>query len=155
MNSKGLEVIFSSTNDSWETPDDLLAWIDPLGLIQIDAAANEFNHKQARWFGPGGEFEDALAETFVWPRGVYWLNPPYSKGLQRKFVEKAHQAAAGGSVVFMLLPARTDTRLFHDLIWQHPMVSKLTFLKGRITFIGADQGAPFPSMVVQLGKLDR
>ncbi len=53
----------------------------------------------------------------------------------------------------MLLPARTDTKAFHDYIWDNeahrPYCDvEVRFLKGRIKFVGAKHGAPFPSMVV-------
>lgn len=53
-----------------------------------------------------------------------------------------------------LLPARTDTRAFHDYLYQKPGV-ELRFLRGRLRFGHPDTGvpmnpAPFPSMVAIL-----
>lgn len=45
----------------------------------------------------------------------------------------------------MLLPARTDTRWFHDYIYKK---SRIRFIKGRLKFGDSDNSAPFPSMVV-------
>jgi site-specific DNA-methyltransferase (adenine-specific) len=45
----------------------------------------------------------------------------------------------------MLIPARTDTRYFHDFILHR---SEIRFVPGRLRFGGASQSAPFPSMVV-------
>nr|DAE27482.1 MAG TPA: DNA N-6-adenine-methyltransferase [virus sp. ct1Uu26] len=45
----------------------------------------------------------------------------------------------------MLLPARTDTRRFHDLIYKK---SEIRFIKGRLRFGDEKNSAPFPSMVV-------
>jgi site-specific DNA-methyltransferase (adenine-specific) len=45
----------------------------------------------------------------------------------------------------MLLHARTDTRWFHDFIYQR---AEIRFIKGRLRFGGASSDAPFPSMVV-------
>lgn len=45
----------------------------------------------------------------------------------------------------MLLPARTDTRWFHDYIYNR---SEIRFIKGRLKFGGSRNSAPFPSMVV-------
>jgi hypothetical protein len=44
----------------------------------------------------------------------------------------------------MCLPARTDTRWFHD----YCLKGEVIFLRGRIKFGGATQNAPFPSMIV-------
>ncbi len=47
----------------------------------------------------------------------------------------------------MLIPARTDTKWFHEYIYDKPNV-EIRFLKGRLKFVGAEHSAPFPSMVV-------
>lgn len=45
----------------------------------------------------------------------------------------------------MLLPARTDTRWFHDYIYRK---AEIKFVKGRLKFGSSKNSAPFPSMVV-------
>lgn len=45
----------------------------------------------------------------------------------------------------MLIPARTDTRWFHDYIYGK---AEIRFIKGRLKFGNAKQSAPFPSMIV-------
>jgi phage N-6-adenine-methyltransferase len=149
---------FSTGKDDWGTPLDLFdAYNKRFGFV-LDAAADQHNHLVERWFGPGGEHEDALTVDWELDRGPAWLNPPYSRGLQYKFVEKAinevKRYGSAGFGVVMLLPARTDTRLFHHLLydvltekWRFP-VRSVTFLKGRLKFRGAKHGAPFPSMIV-------
>lgn len=54
-------------------------------------------------------------------------------------------AAADGNVVVMLLPARTDTRWFHEYIYNK---AEVRFIKGRLKFGGSKNAAPFPSMIV-------
>lgn len=49
------------------------------------------------------------------------------------------------ATVVMLLPARTDTKWFHD--WCLPY-GKIEFLRGRLKFGGCNNSAPFPSMIV-------
>jgi phage N-6-adenine-methyltransferase len=159
MNTK---TMFSSGKDDWETPDDFFELYNYLFHFSIDLAANEINHKCLRWFGPGGEVEDALSvewDSYLL-QGNLWLNPPYSRKLQRKFVEKAADAAEDHraylsspegdghfhSNIVCLLPARTDTKLFHEII--QPCASEIGYVKGRLKFKGAEHGAPFPSMVV-------
>ena len=73
--------------------------------------------------------------------GVCWCNPPYGRQIG-KWVEKAFKSSA---TVVMLLPARTDTKWFHD--WCLPY-GKIEFLRGRLKFGGCDNSAPFPSMIV-------
>lgn len=45
----------------------------------------------------------------------------------------------------MLIPARTDTSYFHEYIYHK---AEIRFVRGRLHFNEAKQGAPFPSMVV-------
>lgn len=144
----------STGKDTWETPDDLFQSLNEKYHFVLDAAADEMNHKCAEWLGPGGVHEDALSTDVNWQywlaQGNIWLNPPYSRGLQTRFVQRAvHEAGASshGHVV-CLLPARTDTKLFHTCIY-HKLNAEVTFLKGRLKFKGASAGAPFPSMIVE------
>ena len=59
-----------------------------------------------------------------------------------KWVEKASRSKA---TVVMLLPARTDTRWFHEYIYNR---AKIIFIKGRLKFGNSTNSAPFPSMIV-------
>lgn len=49
----------------------------------------------------------------------------------------------------MLLPARTDTRWFHDYIYGK---AEVRFIRGRLKFGDSKNSAPFPSMVVIFGE---
>lgn len=152
------EVLFSAGKDMWETP---LSLLDPLHQqhgFTLDAAADAASAKCPWWFGSGSATPDALAVEWPTDQSI-WLNPPYSKGAQRKFVDKAVECAKGGGKVMALLPARTDTLLFHVCIWNtsanrpRDWVREVRFLKGRVKFVdplrvGETVGAPFPSMLV-------
>jgi site-specific DNA-methyltransferase (adenine-specific) len=137
----------STGKDDWETPDALFQRYNADYGFDLDAAANEVNHKCDLWFGPGGIVEDSLAVDWLdYTAGPVWLNPPYSRGLQAKFMEKA-ASYAGELLTVCLLPSRTDTKLFHDFIYENTH-AEVTFLKGRVRFKGAAASAPFPSMIV-------
>lgn len=45
----------------------------------------------------------------------------------------------------MLIPARTDTKAFHEYIYGK---AEIRFVQGRLKFGGSKNPAPFPSMVV-------
>ena len=75
---------------------------------------------------------------------VVFCNPPYGRELP-KWVKKCYEESLNGSLVVMLIPARTDTRWFHDYIYGK---AEIRFIKGRLKFGNAKQSAPFPSMVV-------
>lgn len=132
--------------DEWGTPTGLWAKLHQVYGFTLDAAANETNAKCGKWYGSGGIEEDALA--MEWPTNErIWCNPPYSRGMQRAFVEKALDCARRGGFVVMLLPADTSTKLFHH-IWRHDLC-RVSFLKGRVRFEGAPAAAKFGSMLVE------
>lgn len=136
----------STGKDDWETPDDLFERYNKRYHFILDAAADNGNHKCDRYFGPGGVVEDSLVVAWPLNEGNIWLNPPYSRGLQAKFVSKAFlEAEFSANHVVCLLPARADTKLFHEIIQPY---GEVTFLQGRVKFVGAAYPAPFPSMIV-------
>lgn len=146
-------LMFSKASDEWSTPDAFWLALDQEFHFTVDAAATPENAKLTRWLGPVGCFVDALADGVVWGVGAaVWLNPPYSR--VREFIAKAAQQALDyRCTVVCLVPARTDTRWWHDHVWDlashrpRPGV-EVRFLKGRLRFVGAPAGAPFPSVVI-------
>ena len=54
------------------------------------------------------------------------------------------------SVVVFVLPARTDTRWWHDYVIR----CKLRFIRGRLRFGDGKNSAPFPSAIVIFRALD-
>jgi len=78
-----------------------------------------------------------------WKKSNY-VNPPYNN--QKAWVEKAYNESLKNKTCVMLLPARTDTRLFHDIIL--PFAKEIRFIKGRLRFEQYNNSAPFPSMIV-------
>lgn len=132
------EVLFSSATDEWETPQDLFDDLNREFHFTLDACATAQNAKCKRYYTKS---EDGL--EMPWD-GVVWCNPPYGRTVG-KWVKKAYDAAKDGAVVVMLLPARTDTRWFHDYIYEK---AEVRFLRGRLRFGGSATDAPFPNMVV-------
>ena len=128
-------LMFSSKTDLWETPQDLFNKYDAIYHFETDVCALPENAKCKRFFTPE---MDGLKQEWT---GVCWCNPPYGRQIGR-WVEKAVKSFA---TVVMLLPARTDTKWFHD--WCLPY-GKIEFLRGRLKFGGCENSAPFPSMVV-------
>ena len=73
-----------------------------------------------------------------------FCNPPYGREIS-KWVEKAYkESRKPNTLVVMLLPARTDTRWFHD----YCVKGEIEFINGRLKFGGCKNSAPFPSMIV-------
>ena len=73
-----------------------------------------------------------------------FVNPPYSK--ISEWVKKAfYESKNDNTVIVMLIPSRTDTKYFHNYIYQR---TEIRFIKGRLKFSNHNNSAPFPSMVV-------
>lgn len=145
-------VMFSASSDEWETPQPLFDALHEEFDFDCDGAASSMNAKSDNWFGLDHSEQnrrDALAVP--WEAMTVWLNPPYSRC--REFIAKAAAEARIGSTVVCLVPSRTDTRWWHEHVWdaaQHrprPGVD-VRFLKGRVKFGAATAGAPFPSVVI-------
>ena len=134
MINKGL---FTSNTPEWETPQDLFNELNKEFNFVLDVCATKENAKCKRYFTK----EDNGLEQ-VWDIiGCNWMNPPYGREIN-KWVEEASQYWT-----VCLLPARTDTRWFHDYIYNKPNV-EIRFIKGRLKFGGSKNSAPFPSMIV-------
>lgn len=146
-------VLFSSASDEWETPPDLFAALDAEFHFDLDLAATSVNALCHAFFD---QQNNALTQAWHRHGRMGFCNPPYSRQLQRQFVYKAMGESLLGFSTVLLLPARTDTRMFHDCIWDADMLAPrpgidLRFLKGRVKFRKGGQAlapAPFPSMIV-------
>lgn len=150
MITKGL---MSSNSDEWGTPKSTFEYLNKLYQFDLDSCASEFNHKCDNYYTSK---DNALIKKW---NGVVWCNLPYSKGLQVEFIKKAIHEVYHNDLcnkVVMLIPARTDTKNFHDLII--PNATEICFIKGRIEFIkyggGKSESSPFPSMIVVFSKFD-
>lgn len=132
-------VLFSSKTDLWETPQDFFDKLNDEFNFTLDVCALPENAKCNHYYTPE---QDGL--VFPWV-GVCWCNPPYGKEIGL-WVRRAWLASASGNTVVMLLPARTDTKWFHDYIYKKSRV-ETRFVRGRLKFGDSKNSAPFPSMV--------
>jgi phage N-6-adenine-methyltransferase len=131
------ELMFSSATDLWETPQELFNEWDAGFRFDLDVCAIESNAKCKKYFTPE---IDGLSQEWV---GNCWMNPPYGRGIGQ-WVKKAYDSSKKGASVVCLLPARTDTKWWHD----YCMRGTVYFIKGRLKFGGHKNSAPFPSAVV-------
>lgn len=134
------ELMFSSKTDLWETPQDLFDKLNNEFQFTLDVCATPENAKCDNFYT---KEQDGL--KYPW-KGTVWCNPPYGRGIGQ-WVRRALFASVSGSTVVMLLPARTDTKWFHDYIYKRNNV-EIRFIRGRLKFGGSKNSAPFPSMVV-------
>jgi site-specific DNA-methyltransferase (adenine-specific) len=132
-----MNIHFSSKTDQWATPQ---AFFDVLNAefdFDLDPCADEYNAKCVNFFT---KEQDGLKQS--WDNQKVFCNPPYGREVG-KWVKKASEAKGG--IVVLLIPARTDTRYFHEYIYNK---AEVRFLKGRLKFGDSKNSAPFPSMVV-------
>lgn len=142
-------VHFSTGKDDWGTPQDLFDALNEEFNFTLDPCADNNNHKCAKYYTIE---QDGLAQS--WAGETVFCNPPYSRKTKTNAV-KLHgcknvtKRQPRGIVVVMLIPARTDTIMFHDYILGK---AEIRFIKGRVNFeIDGQKSkdpAPFPSMIV-------
>jgi site-specific DNA-methyltransferase (adenine-specific) len=140
------EALLSSQNMCWCTPKDLFERLNIEFGFTLDAAASEASAKCRKFYT---NKEDGLLQD--WGGEVVFCNPPYGQEIG-KWVKKAHEESRKpGTVVVLLIPARTDTHYWHEYIL-HGEASEVRFLRGRLHFEDEDGNkggrAPFPSAVV-------
>ena len=125
-------VVFSSASDEWGTPAGVYAALNQEFRFDFDPC-------------PIGGDTDGRATLFCsWEARRVFCNPPYS-GI-RPFLERWREA----ELAVYLIPARTDTKWFHEIVLPH--ASEIRFIRGRLRFGDAVNSAPFPSMVVVFGS---
>jgi len=142
MTKDSLKAMFSSERHDWATPWDIVqAQVDY--PFDLDVCALENNAKAEKFYTPE---MNGLTQPWV---GKCFLNPPFGreipKWIERAYIESQKEYCYS---VTALLPARVDTSWFHEWIWNCSW-SQTIFLRGRIKFVGADNSAPFPSMITR------
>ena len=134
------EVMFSSKTEMWETPQELFEELNNEFHFSLDVCATAENAKCEKYYTPE---IDGLSQPW---NGTVWCNPPYGRQIGKWVFAASVASGVRNATVVMLLPARTDTRWFHDYIYQKERV-EIRFIKGRLKFGGSKNGASFPSMI--------
>ncbi len=133
------QVMFSSNSDEYATPQELFDELNSEFKFDLDPCATDENHKCNKYYTM---HQDGLTQK--WGGCRVFCNPPYSQ--IGKWVEKAfYSTKEENTLVVMLIPSRTDTRYFHDFIYQR---AEIRFVKGRLKFGESKNAAPFSSMIV-------
>lgn len=123
------KIHFSSFKDEWNTPKTV-----------YDALNEEFKFT----FDPCPENPTFDGLQVPWGQ-VTFCNPPYSQ--LRKWLYKGQEKAKKGKTIVFLIPSRTDTIAWHDVVMK---ADEIRFIKGRLKFGNAKNSAPFPSCIVVL-----
>lgn len=137
MKEKTMKTLFSSKCIDWATPKHFYDALD---------AEFHFNDDPCPL---RSEIMDGL--TREWG-SVTFCNPPYRRGELTKWLMKGKDESEKGKTVVFLIPARTDTKYFHEIIM---LAKEIRFVRGRLKFGECGNSAPFPSMVVVFKKHKR
>lgn len=128
---------FESSNQEWETSDDIF---NPLNIefgFTLDVAASTKNHKCEHYFTIES---DGLRQN--WRNEVCWMNPPYN--MVKSWIQKAYSESHHGATVVCLVPSRTNTNWWHE----YCMKGEVRFIRGRPKFKGCIHGLPQPLAIV-------
>jgi site-specific DNA-methyltransferase (adenine-specific) len=139
---KNLKTILSSEDMDWETPQDFFDELNKEFNFTLDPCATPKTAKCKKYYT---KKDDGLSKDWTGER--VFCNPPYGSAI-KNWVKKCYEEKT--DITVMLIPARTDTKYFHDYIYKKPNV-EIRFIKGRLKFGGKQKGsgsAPFPSMIV-------
>jgi site-specific DNA-methyltransferase (adenine-specific) len=135
MNTKG---VFSHLSDEWYTPQSIFNQLNEEFHFTLDPCSTDENCKLSKHYTKqtNGLLHD-------WGE-VIFCNPPYSQ--ISEWVKKCHdEGCKDNTTVVMLIPSRTDTKYFHNYIYNR---SEIRFVSGRLKFGDSKSSAPFPSMIV-------
>lgn len=133
------EALFTSNKEDWATPQAFFDELNKEFNFTLDPCATAENAKCKKYFTKD---QNGLAQS--WQGETVFCNPPYGKEIS-KWIEKADAEAQAGATVVLLIPARTDTKYFHEYIYNK---YETRFIRGRLHFNDSKNAAPFPSMVV-------
>lgn len=132
----GYTALTSSQSCEWSTPQDLFNELDKEFKFTVDVCASDDNAKCERYYTKS---DNGLRHEWY---GTCWMNPPYGRQVGL-WIEKAYKASTQGVTVVCLLPARTDTRWFHD----YCIKGELRWIRGRLRFGDGNGRATFPSFL--------
>ena len=115
------------------------------GRIELDPCTTTDNPVQAERFYA----LPADGAALPWSAATVFCNPPYGEARVR-WVRRCAEAGAAGSRVVLLIPAHTDTRIWHEAM---ASATSLLFIKGRVKFglprsNGRQVAASHPSALV-------
>lgn len=134
-----MAVHYASATNEWATPQDFFDKLDDEFHFTLDPCATPENAKCDLYFT---QEEDGLSQNWL---GTVFMNPPYGREIG-KWVKKAYEESLNGATVVCLIPARTDTKYWHEYVIGGG--AEVRFIKGRLKFGGSKNSAPFPSAIV-------
>lgn len=133
-------VHFSSETNEWATPQCFYDRLDAEFRFTLDPCADNNNAKCSKYYT---QEDDGLSKT--WAGETVFMNPPYGRVIG-DWIRKAYEESLNeGTTVVAMIPARTDTRYWHDYVMG---AQEIRLVKGRLKFGDGHNSAPFPSAVI-------
>ena len=152
MDEQTRKLMFSSVRLDWATPQNVFDELDYEFNFTLDPCCSKKTAKCKKFYTIK---EDGLSQD--WSGETVFVNPPFGRE-QAAWIKKGYEESLKpNTIVVFLIPARTDTRAFHNYLYPY---AELRFIKGRLKFVNPDSdlpkdkwtAAPFPSMVCILRR---
>lgn len=138
---------FTSTRQDWNTPKSLFEPLNAEFKFTVDLAASTENALAPKFYT---KELDGLKQPW---EGVCWLNPPFGDKSSKMvdWIKRAYMQSQRNPdlTVVMLIPARTNTRWFHQYCMK---AAEVRFICGRPKFGGATHGLPQPLVLIVFKK---
>jgi|TARA_R110002110_G_scaffold222972_1_gene436845 phage N-6-adenine-methyltransferase len=145
MDKTTQDAMFSSKSLEWATPQHFFDQLEAtFGEFTLDPCTNDSNYKVKNRFT---ETEDGLKQD--WSGNKVFMNPPYGRVIKHWIKKAYEEGQKEETMVVALIPARTDTRYWHDYVMK---AHAIYFVKGRLKFGNGENSAPFPSAVIVFKK---
>ena len=126
---KNIKVMFSRESDDWKTPTELYLTLMDKGYLDPCPYKSPVNGLLYDFFNTKLFINPPFSDIKNWVKwGIkqYWIN----------YCE-----------VCFLIPSRTDTKYFHELLEYSP---DIIFIEGRLHYNDSEKNAPFPSLFIRL-----
>jgi len=132
----------------WETPPEVFNPINDEFHFTLDVAANSENAKCSKYYT---KHDDGMKQN--WTGEICWCNPPFGRDVP-KWCEKALHEKTNGATTVLIIPCKTNTNWWHELVIPH---AEVRFLRGRVKFLKDKtqygQALPWPlAFVIYHGK---
>ena len=134
----------TQNHDEWLTPPEIIQALGPFDLDPCAPVTRPWQTAATHYT----KRDDGLSRPWY---GRVWLNPPYGNQTFQ-WLEKLSHHLSGLALIF----ARTETRGFHEQVWQK--ASSVFFFRGRLRFhyVDGSRGgtANAPSVLVAYSRED-
>ena len=133
----------SAYNHDRRTPIELFKQIDEEFNFQLDPCTSSSKHGNLETPRYYTKKEDGLMQDW-WPHSPAFVNPPFDN--IGPWLRKAHFESRRGCTCVVLVPSKTDTAWWHDLVLEK--ADEIRYIRGRVKFEGFEQAFIFGCAMV-------